>query len=67
MQGVLQNLTSTVGSAASTVSSTVRSGVNRLTGEQPSDGLSGLPGSTVSFADAPQMKCMDRLCDKYYV
>lgn len=45
-KGVLQNLTSTVGSAASTVSNTARSAVSRLTGDQPSDGLSGLSGTT---------------------
>lgn len=48
MQGVLQTLTSTVGSAASTVSSGAKNAVNRLTGDQTSNnGFSGTPGTMV--------------------
>ena len=49
VQGVLQSLTSTVGSAASTVTSGARSAVSRLTGEQPSNnGFSSTPNPMVS-------------------
>lgn len=46
LQGVLQSLTSTVGSAASTVTSTAKSAVNRLTGDG-SNGLTQSYGPTV--------------------
>ncbi len=46
VQGVLQSLTSTVGSAANTVTSTAKSAVNRLTGEG-SNGLTPSYGPTV--------------------
>ena len=49
VQGVLQSLTSTVGSAASSVTSGARSAVSRLTGEQPSNnGFSSTPNPMVS-------------------
>ncbi len=46
VQGVLQSLTSTVGSAANTVTSTAKSAVNRLTGDG-SNGLTTSYGPTV--------------------
>ena len=46
VQGVLQSLTSTVGSAANTVTSTAKSAVNRLTGDG-SNGLTPSYGPTV--------------------
>lgn len=49
MQGVLQSLTSTVGSAASTVTSGAKNAVSRLTGDQPSNnGFSSSQGTLVS-------------------
>lgn len=47
VQGVLQNLTSTVGSAASSMSSSAKNAVNRLTGDSNNGGLGPMPGSTV--------------------
>ena len=53
MQGVLQSLTSTVGSAASTVTSGAKSAVNRLTGESNNNGFAGTSGPLVSTSSRP--------------
>lgn len=45
-KGVLQSLTSTVGSAASTVTSTAKNAVNRLTGDGNNGLTPGITGST---------------------
>lgn len=47
VQGVLQNLTSTVGSAASSVSSSAKNAVNRLTGDGNNGGLGSMTGPPV--------------------
>ncbi len=58
VQGVLQSLTSTVGSAASTVTTTAKSAVNRLTGDG-SNGLTPSYGTTVrhNLQQALQSQC----------
>ena len=58
VQGVLQNLTSTVGSAASSVSSSAKNAVNRLTGDGNNGGLGPMTGSPVCSNSLDSLVCL---------